>query len=262
MVHLKQRARIVAIGTTALVFATLTWLAGHSMLNSPRALVRLLGTLVCLCLADVAVSLGSVAGLMAARMPAATGKSVCDGSMPRWSVVLFGPWMAVHVFWMVYQRKSHRDSVPVVSQIAPGLLLGGFPAFPGFDAARVAYDAVVDVTCELPAAASALATAGGGCGGRYLCVPTWDGMAPTARQIGEAVEWIAAQRKLGRTVLVHCFHGIGRSATVACAALIRLGHCASVDQALATLQRERRIVRLRDYHLKEVAEWQHTFMLH
>lgn len=64
-------------------------------------------------------------------------------------------------------------------------------------------------------------------------LPILDGAAPTERQFRSAVDWIAARHGEGRTVLVHCAQGRGRSVTVAAAALCRLGLASDSDDALA-----------------------------
>lgn len=61
--------------------------------------------------------------------------------------------------------------------------------------------------------------------------------APTVAQLVEAVAFITAARTRGDGVLIHCFAGIGRSATVACAYLVSQG--ATVDQAIAQVRRRR-----------------------
>jgi hypothetical protein len=71
--------------------------------------------------------------------------------------------------------------------------------------------AVLDVTCELPLQVVPPA---------YLNLAVWDTHAPTPAQIEQGVKWALQQRAAGRSVLVHCAHGHGRSATVLAAILI------------------------------------------
>jgi predicted protein tyrosine phosphatase len=66
-------------------------------------------------------------------------------------------------------------------------------------------------------------------------LPILDGAAPTERQFRAAVDWIAARHGEGRSVLVHCAQGRGRSVTVAAAALCRLGLATDPADALARI---------------------------
>jgi protein-tyrosine phosphatase len=66
-------------------------------------------------------------------------------------------------------------------------------------------------------------------------LPVLDGAAPSPGQFRAAVEWIAARHGEGRSILVHCAQGRGRSVTVAAAALCRLGLAAGPDEALAQI---------------------------
>jgi atypical dual specificity phosphatase len=68
-------------------------------------------------------------------------------------------------------------------------------------------------------------------------LPVRDYEAPTLEQLEEAVAFIAAVRGRGEAVFIHCYAGIGRSATVACAYLVTLG--ATADQAIAQVRRRR-----------------------
>jgi hypothetical protein len=64
-------------------------------------------------------------------------------------------------------------------------------------------------------------------------------------------EWVAERLRAGRRVLVHCWAGINRSASVCCAALILLEGL-SADEALA---------RVRERHLEAAPDPYHWFLL-
>ncbi|MHC5020159.1 MAG: dual specificity protein phosphatase family protein [Planctomycetota bacterium] len=63
-----------------------------------------------------------------------------------------------------------------------------------------------------------------------------------------------AQRRAGRTVLVHCAQGHGRSATVCAAVLVQMGDVDGVDAAVALLKQKRPGVHLRPPHRTRLAE--------
>lgn len=63
----------------------------------------------------------------------------------------------------------------------------------------------------------------------------------------EEAEWVIERLRTGRTVLVHCYAGINRSATVCCAALILLEGL-SAEQALARVRESRPGVQPDPYH--------------
>jgi atypical dual specificity phosphatase len=68
-----------------------------------------------------------------------------------------------------------------------------------------------------------------------LQVPVRDMTAPTPQQLDLALGFIDRQRSLGRTVVVHCLMGQGRTGTVLAAYLIRRGM--SPAEALTELRR-------------------------
>ena len=72
---------------------------------------------------------------------------------------------------------------------------------------------------------------------RGLHLPVRDYEAPTLSQLEEAVAFISSARGRGEAVLIHCYAGIGRSATVACAYLVTLG--ATAEEAIAEVRRRR-----------------------
>ena len=92
--------------------------------------------------------------------------------------------------------------------------------------------AVVSV-CEKPLDGAALQAAG--IRGLHLRVADYD--APDPEQLDEALAFIRAAHADGLEVLVHCFAGIGRSATVACCHLVSLGM--DPTEAIAQVRRQR-----------------------
>ncbi len=91
--------------------------------------------------------------------------------------------------------------------------------------------AVLDLTCEFPEI-RALRTR------RYLQIPVLDLTAPTPAQIEEALAFLHFQTRHG-VVYLHCKVGYSRTAVVAGAYLIASGAAASVEEAVALLERAR-----------------------
>lgn len=102
---------------------------------------------------------------------------------------------------------------PSFSWILPDLAVGG--AFPIERAACLAADhgvgAIVDVRSEACDDAAALTA----CGLRFLHLPTGDRAGVSQLMLDEGVRFADAAAADGLRLLVHCQHGIGRSATLA-----------------------------------------------
>lgn len=67
------------------------------------------------------------------------------------------------------------------------------------------------------------------------------GPAPSVEWLRAQVEWIAAQRREGRRVYVHCTQGVSRSGLVVVAYLMADRHC-TVDEALTYVRSKRPVV--------------------
>ena len=72
--------------------------------------------------------------------------------------------------------------------------------------------------------------------------------------ISEAVDWITAQVNAGRTVLVHCAKGRGRSATLLAAYLMR-EQALTFTQAATLLKSKRPLTNLEARHRRRLEEW-------
>ena len=119
-----------------------------------------------------------------------------------------------------------------------GLALGGAGAVPAGAAERLARDHaithVVDLRAESRDDRQELARAGI----RLLWLPTMDRCAVTQPMILTGVEWITRAFDQGGRVLVHCQHGIGRSALLALCVLVDRGTAPIAALTLAKDARE------------------------
>ncbi len=121
--------------------------------------------------------------------------------------------------------------------ILPDLALGGRLS-PGAEAALAAEHgiaAVVDLRDEPCDDAEALAAAGV----ELLHLPTPDHHPPAPADLERGVAFVRARRARGERVLIHCEHGIGRSAVLALCVLVDAGAEPIAALALAKDARER-----------------------
>ena len=81
-----------------------------------------------------------------------------------------------------------------------------------------------------------------------------DVTVPDAGILTEAVAWIDDQIADGRTVLVHCAKGRGRSATVLAAYLMKTEGM-SFDAVRDLLRSRRALVKLEDRHRRVLEAW-------
>ena len=121
--------------------------------------------------------------------------------------------------------------------ITPDLAIGG--RLSNDEAVRLAADegvgAVVDLRSEAVDERRLLAAQGIA----FLHLPTDDHAAITPAMLEEGVAFVSARHREGRRVLVHCEHGIGRSATLALAALVEGGLAPLAALELAKDRRDR-----------------------
>lgn len=148
-----------------------------------------------------------------------------------------------------YERLLGHDWF---SRIEPGLWLGGAPTYQRDYEAILALGitAVLDIRAERTSK-GAFYDAHGITHRQYL-VP--DVTVPDPAVLTESVAWIGDQLADGRTVLVHCAKGRGRSATVVAAYLMKTEGM-SFDEVRGLLHFRRDLVKLEDRHRRMLESW-------
>jgi protein-tyrosine phosphatase len=171
----------------------------------------------------------AVAGVAyATSAPGLLGKRA-DGRIGAVRLILLLPYFLFTWSRWLLERLVVRDDP--WDEVAPGLFVGRWPAGMSLPPGIAL---VVDMTAELPAAASTRAC-------DYLCLPCLDAAVPPRRPFAALARRIAAFR--GR-VYVHCALGHGRSATMATAVLLCRGVAPTVGEGIRMLRRARPRVRL------------------
>jgi atypical dual specificity phosphatase len=138
------------------------------------------------------------------------------------------------------------------SQITPTLWLGGAPTYQRDYARLVEYgvSAVVNIRAERPDETD-FYDRHHMTHVRYM-VP--DVSVPDAAVISQAVDWMKSQIDEGRTVLVHCAKGRGRSATLIAGYLMREKGM-SFAQANALMKSKRSLTKLETKHRRVLEDW-------
>jgi protein-tyrosine phosphatase len=169
--------------------------------------------------------------------------------IPWWSLVLFWPFHLFTRAEIYTKRLLMRAKVPDASEVVPNLYVGGWFADWASSQTSQRWHCIVDLTTEYGERAHSEV---------YLCAPVWDGNPPAPADIERCARLLVESAAKGPT-LCHCASGIGRSATVACAALVKGGHAADLPAALALLQQRRHVVRLNAKMRAALVSWAREF---
>lgn len=179
-----------------------------------------------------ALNFGLIALAYTVRAPGVWGKQA-DGRLPLGRQLALLP---VHALNQVaFQAMRAFTSSRPFDEVEPGLFLGR--RLTGREADLKQFRTVLDLTAEFTEPLGLRQAT------NYLCVPVLDHTPPTAEQVRQALDFIAAHRADG-PVLVHCAAGHGRSALVLAALRLRTGQAPNAAEAIAQLQRLRPNVHL------------------
>ncbi len=165
-----------------------------------------------------------------------------DGGRHWWGYVLGGPFLVfMRLGRQLLWKLNHRE--PAYDEVAEGIYVGRW-----LPLARLPEEVsmVVDLTSELSASPCIRSREG-----RYLCLPTLDGSAPSSAELRALLDQIADHE--GK-LYVHCAAGHGRSAMVAAAVLVLRGHAADVAEAVVLMKKSRPKVRLVRTQARRAAE--------
>lgn len=88
----------------------------------------------------------------------------------------------------------------------------------------------------------------------YISYKIPDVAAPDPDTIEQAVQWMRQEITSGRTVLVHCAKGRGRSATLAAAYLMATDGI-TLDQAVKILEEKRKLTKIETRHRQVLTAW-------
>jgi len=94
---------------------------------------------------------------------------------------------------------------------------------------------------------------------QYISLKVPDVAAPDPDRIHQGALWIRDQVSAGRSVLVHCAKGRGRSATLA-AAYLMLAEGLELDQAVDRLEAARRLTKIEARHRHALEEWKAIYL--
>ena len=215
---------------------TISLLAGVGRLNAPWGRAMLVAC---------AAAAAGLALAYALRNPRLLGKRA-DGSLAPLAWLVFWPYFLLNLASLWSFRILSREEP--ASEIVPGLYLGSRPLRrdrASFETRSIA--ATLDLTAEFSEAGFARAVP-------YLCLPLLDTFPPARGELANVADWIG-QRLAEGPVLVHCALGHGRSACAVAAHLLRAGHAATVDDAIALVSERRPGVRLEAGQMRALKDY-------
>jgi hypothetical protein len=148
---------------------------------------------------------------------------------------------------------EHRWGHHWFDRITPRLWLGGAPTYERDYRFLLDNDiaAVLDMRAEREGDRDFYARHGIA----YHRLKVLDATVPAEEYLTEGANWINEQIEQGRTVLVHCAKGRGRSATLVAAYLMR-HEALPYDDCHELMKAARPLVKLEDRHRRRLEAWQ------
>jgi protein tyrosine phosphatase len=164
------------------------------------------------------------------------GKDTESGQVPSWSYLVWAPFHfpTIAYTYIHYHIRSYRGNNGV-NEILEGWYLGGRYSTHDLNGRGLNFAAAVDLTCEFSELCRDSTDS-------FLSVPVWDGVPPTPVQLEQCACFVDEAAVIEKAVLVHCAHGVGRSTTVMCAALVRAGMATDWRENFDICKRGRPIV--------------------
>lgn len=179
-----------------------------------------------------------------------------DGTIP-----LFIRWTLWPFLWVTQCYNAiarSRDKVPAIQELEPGLFLAR-RLFPSDIYFLKSHDicAVLDVTAEFNSLNWTLM----GEDIDYLNVPILDHATPSEVQVKRALNWIHTHRKGGRSVIVHCALGRGRSVFMMAAYLLSQHPDKTVAGVIKQIKSVRKSAHLNKRQFHTLTVMHHTGLL-
>ena len=192
----------------------------------------------------VAISLLLVCGAYLFDIPSIFRKNE-DGQLSRWIRWAFIPFLSGAKLYNLWIRRN--DSVDPIQNIAPGLYLSRRLLSSDIEYLKSEdISCIVDVTAEFAGLEGAINNGNF----QYITIPVLDHKVPSTDKLRHALNWIDTQRSLGRSVVVHCALGRGRSVFVMAAFLLSQNADLSVQEALKAINDIRSTANLNSLQLK------------
>lgn len=201
-------------------------LLGHRVAHGGGTFHLALVVFLCLCAAFTA-------GCYAAKWSGGEPEGYLDGAgrgTRAMAALFLAPYSLIALVVLFVEHRLWNEDF--ANQAAPHLFVGRLPT--PWDRHRVAalgLEAVLNMCLEFPDLMGVPLA-------RHR-IPVLDGTAPSVARLRDAVAWCQGHRAAGRSVLVHCAHGHGRSALVAAAVLLASGQASDPQQALEQLRAAR-----------------------
>jgi hypothetical protein len=191
------------------------------------------------------------------------GKDKNTGQIPTWSYIVFFPF---HIPTILYTRihtrisrakmpdpktgKLRYQNVPVATEVQKGWWVGGCQAD---ELGPKEWGGIIDLTVEFPESCRKSTK-------HYLSAHTWDGVRLAPADLESAATFAVQAREHG-DVLVHCAHGRGRSTTVMCACLVKIGLFSNWEEAFDKgIKPYRPVCKLNRRMQDNLAAWQAEYV--
>jgi diacylglycerol kinase family enzyme len=192
----------------------------------------------------VAISLFLVSGAYLFDIPGIFRKSE-DGQISRfirWAFIPFLFGVKLYNSWVL-----RNDTVEPIQEITSGLYLSRRLLSHDLEELESKeISCIVDVTAEFAGLEGALNNGDF----QYLTIPVLDHKTPSLNELHHALNWIDTQRSLGRSVVIHCALGRGRSVFVMAAYLLTKDPTLTVHDALKSINDIRPTANLNSTQLK------------